>query len=114
MLTYRIYFRTARQILGREDFEANDDVAAIRIAHVLYDTCSDVSDSFELWQEQRKLRARQAHHWKASFDDLIEADQRVVIEREECISHSRWLIARSRRLIEALDAAKPAAGAGHL
>ena len=109
MSAYRMYFLIRGQIQGREDFEAADDVAAIRIARVLYDTCSDVCDGFDLWQGKRQLRARQPHHQKASLTDLIEAHQRVAIQKEEDISQSRWMIARSRRLIEALDRAKLAA-----
>jgi len=105
MSAYRMYFLIWGQIQGREDFEAADDVAAIRIAGVLYDTCSDVCDGLDLWQGKRQLHARQPHHQKASLSDLIEAHQRVAIQKEEDISQSRWMIARSRRLIEALDRA---------
>jgi|SRR5215469_8118130 len=38
MSAYRMYFLIWGQIQGREDFEAADDVAAIRIAGVLYAT----------------------------------------------------------------------------
>src|SRR5262249_29970029 len=76
---------------------------------VLYDTCSDVCDGFDLWQGNRQLRARQPYHQKASLTDLIEVHQRVAIQKEEDISQSRWMIARSRRLIEALDRANSAA-----
>jgi len=106
MSAYRMYFLIMGQIQGREDFEAANDVAGIRIARVLYDTCSDVCDGFDLWQGKRQLRARQPHHQKASLTDLIEAHQRVAIQKEEDISQSRWMIARSRRLIEALDRTK--------
>jgi hypothetical protein len=109
MLTYRMYFRTAGQIYGRQDFEADNDVAAIRIARVLYDSCSDISDSFELWQAKRQIRARQPHHQKADLADLIEAHQRVALETEERISESRWIIAQSQRLLQILEASKSAA-----
>ena len=109
MSAYRMYFLIMGQIQGREDFEAADDVTATRIAGVLYDTCSDVCDDFDLWQEKRQLRARQPYHQKASLTDLIEAHQRVAIRKEEDISQSRWMIAGSRRLIETLDHAKSAA-----
>ena len=101
MSAYRMYSLISGQIQGGEDFEAADDVAAIRIAGVLYDTCSDVCDGLDLWQGKR--------HQKASLSDLIEAHQRVAIQKEEDISQSRWMIARSRRLIEALYRAKSAA-----
>jgi|SRR5215472_3983381 len=108
MSAYRMYFRTAGEIRGRDDFEANDDVTAIRVARVLYDACSDVCDSFELWQGRRQIPARQAHHQKANLADLIEVHQRVAIERAEHISQSRSMIARSKRLIETLNCSKSA------
>jgi hypothetical protein len=43
MSPYRIYFLCEKgRIIGREDVEADDDVAAIRLARVLCDACSDV------------------------------------------------------------------------
>ena len=108
MSAYRMYFRTTGQICGREDFEADDDVAAIRIARVLYDTCSDICDCFELWQGKRQIRAQQPHHQKANFADLIEKHQGVALESVERISQSRWMIAQSRRLIGTLDHSKSA------
>ena len=106
MAAYRMYFLASEGITGRQDFEANDDVAAIRIGRVLYDTCSDTCETFELWQGKRQIRAQQPHHSRASLADLIEAHQRVTIDTEEVISQSDWLIARSRRLIETLDRIK--------
>ena len=108
MTAYRMYFRTVGKISCREDFEADDDVAAIRIARVLYDACSDVCDCFELWQGKRQLRARQPHHQLVRLDDLIQAHQRVTLDTEDRMCRSRWRIAESRRLIEALDRAKAA------
>jgi len=61
MSAYRMYFLISGQVQGGEDFEAADDVAAIRIAGVLYDTCSDVCDGLDLWQGKRQLHARQPH-----------------------------------------------------
>jgi hypothetical protein len=57
-----MYFQINGKIRGRDDFEANDDIAAVRIARVLYDTFSDVCDAFELWQGKRLITAQQAHH----------------------------------------------------
>jgi hypothetical protein len=101
-----MYFRTSGKIRGREDFEVVGDVAAVRIARVLYDTCSDVCDSFELWQGTRQLRPRQQHYPYARLAELSDAHQRVVLDKEVTISDSRWLIAESRRLIETLERAK--------
>src|SRR5215470_10726250 len=106
MAAYRIYFVGPGRISGRQEFDADEDVAAIRVARVLYDTCSDICQSFELWQGKRQINAQQPHHSRASLTDLIEAHQRVTIDAEEVISQSRWMIARSRRLIETLDRIK--------
>src|SRR5215472_7732856 len=48
-------FWNKNAIYGGEDFEADDDAAATRIARVLYDACSDVCDCFELWQRTRRI-----------------------------------------------------------
>jgi hypothetical protein len=92
MSEYIIYFRASGEICGREDFQADDDVTAIRMARVLYDTCSDVSDCFELWQGPRQiLNEHQSHHQKVCLTDLIEAHQGIVLDKEEA------LITRQRR-----------------
>jgi hypothetical protein len=111
MPVYRMYFwfRGYSQIPCRDDFKVDDDVAASRVAHVLYNACSDVCDYFELWQGDRPISAGQAYRQRARLGDLIEAHQNVVIEREEHIRQSRSLIAQSRRLIETLERAKSAA-----
>lgn len=103
MSAYRMYFRTSYSMIPcRLDFQADDDVAAIRIARALF-TCSDVCQSFELWQGAREIHAQQPHHPRAN---LIEAHQRLTIETEEAVSQSLSLIARSQCLIETLDRVK--------
>jgi hypothetical protein len=104
---YRIYFYTAGDIHGREDFVAEDDVAALRIGSVLYNAASDVSQSFDLWQGARRITAAPASHPRLRLADLAEAHQCAVIETEERIQRSKWLIASSRRLIESLALARP-------
>ena len=109
---YQIFFLADGRTQCREDLQAEDDVAAIRIARVLYDACSDVCEAFELWQGRREIRAaQQPHHATARLADLIEAHQRVTIDREEAISQSKGMIARSRRLIATLDEIKSRATA---
>jgi len=78
----------------------------------LYDACSDICEAFELWQGRREIHgAQQPHHSTARLADLIEAHQRVTIDREEAISRSKGMIARSRRLIATLDEVKSRATA---
>ena len=106
-MTYQAIFVADGRTQGREDFQADDDVAAIRIARVLYDACSDVCEAFEPWQGRREIPgAQQPHHATVRLADLIEAHQRVTIEREETMSQSKGMIARSRRLLATLDGIK--------
>ena len=115
MASYRMYFLASERIGGRQDFEADEDVAAIRIAHVLHDTCSDICQSFELWQGNRQIRAQrpQPRDSTVGLTDLIEDHQRVAIDTEEVISRSGWTIARSRRLIETLNQVKSTGNRSH-
>ena len=72
-VTYQIYLLADGRTQAREDFPADDDVAAIRIARALYDACSDVCEAFELWQGKREIRAAQrTNHATVRLADLIE------------------------------------------
>lgn len=107
MAVYRMYFLAADRIRAREDFEADNDIDGIRIAKVLCDACSDSCDSFELWQEERKVGGAQRFQ-PVSFAELSHAHQQIVVEMEETILTSNWAIARSRRLIERVERQKRA------
>jgi len=72
---------------------------------VLRDVCSDSCDSFELWQEKRKVDTTQVFQ-PVSFSELTEAHQEIVVETEETILQSDWTIARSKRLIEHIERQK--------
>jgi hypothetical protein len=106
MCTYRLYFLASGRIRAAEEFEANNDIDAIRIARLVYDACSDMCEAFELWQATRLIRTRPPPYSGVSLSDLTENHQRIVIEREEVIRNSHWALARSQRLIEALDLLK--------
>ena len=50
MAWYRFYLLSASKgIVAREEFEADDDEAAITIARQLYNSCSDLGSGFEVW-----------------------------------------------------------------
>jgi hypothetical protein len=106
LAAYRVYFSNSDKIHGREDFEAEHDAVAIRIARLLWDACADVCQSVELWQGHRRIPLPRASDRQPSLAELNEAHQRVVVETEEHIRQSEWLIANSRRLLESLDLAK--------
>ena len=97
-----MYFLASGRIRAAEEFDAGNDINAIRIARALYDACSDMCEAFELWQATRLIRTRPPPYRGVALSDLSEAHQRLVIEGEEMIRASHWTLARSRRLIEAL------------
>ena len=106
MADYRVYFLAADRIEAREDFQADNDIDAIRIAQVLCEACSDRCDSFELWREKRKVDTAQGSQ-RASLAELTQAHQQLVLETEEVIVKSEWVIAQSKRLIECIEHLKP-------
>jgi len=105
MASYRIYFVAERAIRGRHDFDADNDQAAIQIAHVLLDACSDDCRSFDLWEGRRRIAVPRLFV-PSTFDELSEATQECILDTEERIAHSEWNIARSRRLLEMLERSK--------
>jgi len=103
MTSYRIYFTALNdRIVGRHDFEADDDAAAARIGYVLFEACSDACHAFELWEGSRKVRSRRRRR-HVSLSDLADDHQQIVVQTEELISRSEWVIAQSRKLLERLD-----------
>ena len=105
MADYRMYLLAADRIRAREDFEADNDIDAIRIARVLCDACSDSCDAFELWQANRQVDTTQGFQ-PVSLAKLTRAHQQVVIETEETILQSNRTIAQSKPLIEHIDRLK--------
>ena len=101
MAEYRIYLVGPGLIQRRHDFQADNDQIAVQIAHILFDACSDDCESFDLWSGARRVAVPRLFQPK-TFDDLSAANQECVIDTEERIVHSGWLIAQSRRLLERL------------
>ena len=101
MTTYRVYFRDTTRIVGRHDFTAHDDQAAVTMADVLCDACSDIADSFEVWSGDRCIVGRTSRSRRAA-DVILGRTQETIIECEEAIQRSEWIIARSKKLIERL------------
>ena len=113
MPSYHIYIVGERIIRGRHDFEADDDQNAIQIAHVLLDACADDCQSFDLWQETRRIPIPRLVE-PTTFDELSAANQQRAIETVEQIVQSEWAIAWSRRLLDELERkrADPTFGGG--
>lgn len=103
---YRVYFRShAGTILGRDEFEAEDDRSAQVIAASLGDACSDISPSFDLWQGARRVATARSSvpGRQTSASEMHDQVLMRVIERQKIIQRSGWAIASSRRLLDRLD-----------
>lgn len=107
---FRLYFRDTVGIVGIDNFEASDNQAARSIAHVLYDACSDQCGGYELWQNASLIVEYMNPSIRPATGDLRDHHQALVIEREEAIQSSKWMIASSRRLLRRLDAMKTGRG----
>jgi hypothetical protein len=112
---YRMYFRDAAGISGRVDFDAEDDRQAMTTAELLADACSDRCSGFELWQDTRQLCDRRTLPplQPITLSELTERRQAIVIETEETIKNSVFVIANSRRLLERLESGPLSSSRGH-
>lgn len=94
--TYRIYFRSSKgHILGREDFEAQDDRTALDIATVLGNACSDVCAGFELWAGGRRVDTAFTVSRITDAEKLNATTQEAVARHEERLGHC-WQQAAAR------------------
>ena len=101
MTAYRLYLRDAeKRIVGRDDFDSDNDARALLVARMLRDACSDKCAGFELWQNTRRVDLPCPNLSKFSADEIHAKVQTIVLERELAIRDSRWTIAESARLLE--------------
>jgi hypothetical protein len=99
MDSYRVFFRNAFGIVGRQDFLAGDERAAVAIAEILCEACSDKCDSFDVWRGVRcVVQERRPRFPRLSADAITAEGQSVLIECEEAIRKSQWTVATSERL----------------
>ena len=111
---YRIYFLdTTVRIDGIYWFEAEDDGTARWIADRLHQACSDLCASFELREGSRHLASTNggARPHK-TVEEVVAQSQEMLIRHEEALHASALRIAKSRRLLEALERAKKAERGG--
>jgi hypothetical protein len=100
MDSYRVFFRNAFGIVGRQDFLAGDERAAVAIAEILCEACSDKCDSFDVWRGVRcVVQQRRPRFPRLSADAITAEGQSVLIECEEAIRKSQWTVASSERLL---------------
>jgi hypothetical protein len=88
-------------ITGREEFEAENDAAALAVARSIRDAASDLCDAFELWDAGRQIDQSRMATLQTSVVTAQWQDH--VIQAEEALLKSGWAIARSRRLLARFD-----------
>ena len=99
---YRVFFRNGPNIVGRHDFTADNDQAAVTTADVLCDACSDRCDSFEVWSGARCIVGRTSRSPRA-VDVIMGRSQQSIVECEDALQRSDWIIASSKKLLDRLD-----------
>jgi hypothetical protein len=102
MSIYRIYFiDSENRCKMAQWFQADDDESAWWLAQQLYDACSDVCASFELWHLTQRIGAGpHAVYRREKIEALQARRQDILIDIEETIMDSKLRISASRRLLE--------------
>ena len=84
-------------ISGREEFEAENDAAALAVARVIGNAAGDLCDAFELWDGTRHVDPSRIVPLDPSIVSASHQDD--ILRTEEALLSSRWAIAHSRRLL---------------
>jgi hypothetical protein len=102
MPTYRVFLKDEHgTLVGRDQFDAPDDLRALVVARMLCDACSDRAASCEVRQGFRLIDRRfPMRTVNLRWEHLSPKTQEIVYEREFALLESRWAIADSARLLE--------------
>ena len=106
MKWYRVdFYGISGSFQGRHEFEAGDDLTAMMVAEHLCDACSDICESFELWDGVRRVDTSFSRmpHPAVPLEQISLAAQNSIIKSEDAIRRSHWAIARSERLAERIN-----------
>ena len=104
MNLYRLLLRRDLNLVGSQQFAAEDTMSARFVAAAIFEACGRDCDSYELWENAYRidtalpLSARMVTGWR----------QAQLITTEEAILKSKWAIARSEQLLAGLTALKSA------
>jgi hypothetical protein len=90
-------------IVGREDFDAIDNVQALAIVAAIFEACSDVACSYELWNSKEQVLSPQGAASEVS-EPLSDYQRQRVVETATALRDSNWLIAESKKLIREIEA----------
>jgi hypothetical protein len=96
-------------ISGCEEFDAENDAAALAIAREIFNAASDVCDAFELWDGTRHID--QSRMATLQTTALVAHRQEHIVRTEEALLNSHGAIARSRRLLERFNEIRKASAA---
>jgi hypothetical protein len=112
MMWYRMYLVDR---LGKfrwpHDLHAENDGDALAMTHAAQYACSDVPVGVELWQGARRIpgaSGRSAMVLRASWKAVLARKQEALLRTEEALHNSGTAIARSRRLMERIEATRQA------
>ncbi|HUJ45532.1 MAG TPA: hypothetical protein VLV55_00260 [Rhizomicrobium sp.] len=107
MPSFRLYLRDrGTRIVGRSDFEADDETSALKISRRIAEACSDSCADYDLWRDTRKISSAAAATGDGGTD-LTESERRVVIDAEIALHDSAWAIRNSKHLKSCLEGLKP-------
>jgi len=98
MTQYRLYLCDRVRIIGRQDFAARSDAEAVAVAAAIFEACSDMCESFEVWRGDHFLDCRFA----VAERRLTRERQERCIAQEELLLQSRCAVAKSRTLLTRL------------
>jgi hypothetical protein len=73
------------------------------IAALLCDACSDVCETFELWDGTRRVGTSTEQKPALTAEQINAHAQESVVQSEIAIRDSEWLIAQSQRLLERIQ-----------
>jgi hypothetical protein len=102
-MSYTLYLVTDGRFSDARNFVAGSDEAALAVACAVQDACSDLFQSFELWQRSRQIVGKAWPRPEPLRADVAEESQARVLELEESLLSSRRALAESEKLIRATD-----------
>ena len=102
--------RYSYAITGHEEFDAENDAAALAIARSILDAAGDLCDAFELWVGTRQIDQNRMATLPTSVVTAQWQDH--VIRAEEALLSSGWAIARSHSLLARFDELRKRSSSG--